>query len=180
MGTAATLLAWLLDEAFSGGGLDPSNGGQSLMANLASVTDDQWHARLPGSRRSIESMALHVGACKLMYANHAFEDASLTWESPEVARWTLGTAPRQDAGAWIRAQHARLVAHVRGLSDTDLTTLRAAHWGEQRETRWLLSTLLQHDAYHAGEINHLRALLAGEDRWQWHISLGIDPDAGPA
>ena len=45
------------------------------------------------------------------------------------------------------------------------------------ETRWLLSTLLQHDTYHAGEINHLRSLLSGEDRWMWQIQLGIDPDA---
>ena len=64
------------------------------------------------------------------------------------------------------------------LSDDDLAQPRYANWGELRETRWLLSTLLQHDVYHAGEINHIRALLAGEDRWNWQIFEGIDPLAG--
>jgi hypothetical protein len=27
-------------------------------------------------------------------------------------------------------------------------------WGELKETRWII----QHDLYHAGEINHIRAL----------------------
>ena len=36
-----------------------------------------------------------------------------------------------------------------------------------RETRWLLSRLLQHDSYHAGEVNHLRSLIDGDDRWRW-------------
>jgi hypothetical protein len=66
-------------------------------------------------------------------------------------------------------------SHVRGLTDADLLLPRPANWGERRETRWLLSTLLQHDTYHAGEINRMRALLAGEDRWMWQIHAGIDP-----
>jgi len=36
-----------------------------------------------------------------------------------------------------------------------------------------LSMLLQHDTYHAGEINRIRSLLAGEDRWAWQIFEGI-------
>jgi hypothetical protein len=27
--------------------------------------------------------------------------------------------------------------------------------------------MLQHDLYHAGEINHLRSQLMGDDRWHW-------------
>ena len=29
-----------------------------------------------------------------------------------------------------------------------------------------------HDAYHAGEINHLRSLLDGDDRWRF-VQLGF-------
>jgi hypothetical protein len=25
--------------------------------------------------------------------------------------------------------------------------------------------MMQHDLYHAGEINHIRSLLSGDDRW---------------
>ena len=75
---------------------------------------------------------------------------------------------------WLRQVHASLIAHVRSLPDDELQKLRLANWGEQKETRWLLSTLLQHDVYHAGEINRMRSLMAGEDRWQWQIDLAID------
>jgi hypothetical protein len=35
----------------------------------------------------------------------------------------------------------------------------------RRETRWIISVMIQHDLYHAGEINHVRSLLSGDDRW---------------
>jgi hypothetical protein len=59
------------------------------------------------------------------------------------------------------------VAHVRELDDADLAALRPTNWDEERETRWLISTLLQHDTYHAGEINHIRSVPAGNDAWMW-------------
>jgi hypothetical protein len=80
----------------------------------------------------------------------------------------------QPSANWLREVHESLMAHVRGLTDDELTHPRLANWGEEKETRWLLSTLLQHDVYHAGEINRMRSVLAGEDRWQWQIDLGIE------
>jgi hypothetical protein len=175
---AIELLAWLMDEAFEGAGLERSNEAQSLMANLATVTDDQWRARLPGSTRTIESIALHVAGAKRMYANHAFEDARLTYDQLEVTPWGPGTAPRAAALDLLRRQHGRLMVHVRALAEPDLVVPRRANWGELRETRWLLDNLLQHDLYHAGEINHLRGILDGDDRWRWQMVMGIDPRAG--
>jgi hypothetical protein len=32
--------------------------------------------------------------------------------------------------------------------------------------------MITHDAYHAGEVNHLRSLLHGDDRWR-HVQLGF-------
>lgn len=82
------------------------------------------------------------------------------------------------AGDWLRRVHAELMAHVQALSDKALTERRWANWGEQRETRWLISMLLQHDTYHAGEINRMRALLAKEDRWNWQIYEEIGSPTG--
>jgi hypothetical protein len=75
----------------------------------------------------------------------------------------------QETIAWLREVHERLMAHVRAPTDADML---ACGW--RTGTRWLLSTLLQHDVYHAGEINRMRSVLSGEDRWQWQIELGIE------
>jgi hypothetical protein len=119
-------------------------------------------------------MALHVGACKLMYADYAFGTASLRFGTPEVEPWTAeGPAEPPDVVAWLEAAHERLVDHVKALpDDTELAEPRLTNWGEQRETRWIIAAMVTHDAYHAGEINHLRSLLQGDDRWRY-VQLGF-------
>lgn len=162
------LLAYLLDHAFDGSEF------HSLMGNLSTVDESMWSARLPESLRTIGEIALHVGSSKVMYTDYAFGSGSLTWESDEVEPWPPDAPPRREVLDWLREVHAGLMDHVAGLSDAELSRPRMANWGEEKETRWLLSTLLQHDVYHAGEINRMRSLHAGEDRWQWQIALGIE------
>jgi uncharacterized damage-inducible protein DinB len=165
---AVETIAYLLDQAFEGSEF------HSLIGNLSAVDTEMWHARLPESVRTIGEIALHVGSCKVMYRDHAFGTAALTWESPEVEPWPPREARMADVIPWLRATHAAVMADVRGLADDDLLTPRRANWGDMRETRWLLATLAEHDTYHAGEINRMRTILSGEDRWQWQIELGIE------
>ena len=160
-------IVYLMDEAFRGRGIEDSNESQSLLANLATVDDATWRALPPGGGRTIESIVLHVGSCKIMYDDHAFDRGERGWDDPTLVPWPEGAAPRDDAIEWVVQAHERLMEHVRALSDGDLSRLRATNWGEERETRWLLSTLLQHDTYHAGEANHVRALVASDDAWRW-------------
>ena len=165
-------MVYLMAHAFETGEF------HGLMGNLKSVDQDMWTQRLPESLRTIGEIALHVGSSKVMYTNHAFGDGSLTWESPEVQPWPVDAAPMAATIAWLREVHASLMVHVRQLDDSQFSRLRMANWGEAKETRWLLSTLLQHDVYHAGEINRMRSILSGEDRWQWEIAVGIDRSSG--
>ena len=160
-------LVYLLDEAFRGKGIEETSESQSLVANLTTVDDAAWRAAPPGGIRTIESIVLHVGSCKIMYDEYAFGDARLRWDDPGLLPWREGEAPRADAIAWLTEAHESLVAHVDVLNDDDLSRPRLANWGEQRETRWLISMLLEHDTYHAGEINHIRALLQSDDSWKW-------------
>ena len=162
------LLAYLMDHAFESGEF------HSLMGNLSSVDAKMWNARLPESLRTIGEIAMHVGSSKVMYTDYAFASGSLTWESSEVEPWPPDDSPMTEVLDWLRDVHATLMGHVRDLSDVDLGQPRMANWGEEKETRWLLSTLLQHDVYHAGEINRMRSVLAGEDRWQWQIAMGVE------
>lgn len=167
------LLAYLMDDAFEGLGIEESNESQALMTNLATVDETMWRARPAGSTRTIEAIAVHLGACKVIYADYAFGPGTLTFESPEVEPWPPDQAPMAEVLTWLRESHRRLMAHVRALTDEDLTRPRRANWGELKETRWLLSTLLTHDSYHAGEINHLRSLMAGDDRWRWQQNEAV-------
>jgi hypothetical protein len=160
-------LVYLLEEAFAGKGIEESNESQSLLMNLASVGEALWRTPPRDGVRTIESIVLHVGTCKIMYDEYAFGPGSLSWEDPGLQPWPEGEAPMPEAVDWLTAAHRRLVGHVAVLGDDDLGTPRPANWGEMKETRWLISTLIQHDAYHAGEVNHVRSLLTANDTWRW-------------
>jgi hypothetical protein len=43
---------------------------------------------------------------------------------------------------------------------------RMTNWGEPNPTRWIVMVMIQHDLYHASEINHLGSLYRGDDRWE--------------
>jgi uncharacterized damage-inducible protein DinB len=171
--TAIETLGYLLDEAFRGVGIEASNESQALLPNLATVGADAWRALPPGASRSIESIAIHVGACKVMYDDYAFGSGSLRFATPEVEPWGTGPAPRSDVIAWLEAAQARLAGHVAELtSDGELEALRLTNWGERKPTRWIVAAMITHDAYHAGEINHLRSILGTDDRWRF-IQMGF-------
>ncbi len=136
-----------------------------LLENLASVPEDRWRAVVAPGSRSVEAIALHVGACKVMYDDYAFGAGTLTWEDSAVQPWAEGEASMAGTLEWLRQAQERVVAHVSVLTDADLDQPRRANWGESEPTRWLIQALITHDVYHAGEINHLRSLLDGDDRW---------------
>jgi len=153
-------LVWLLDQGFEG---DPEH---SLMANLRHI-DGLWGVRGPDGGRSIGEIVRHAGTAKHVYEAHAFGGGTTSFDEAFAA----APESEDEAVAWLRAGHERLRASVRVLEDDEeLAAPRMAHWGELMETRVLLKVLIQHDTYHAGEINHLRALLQGNDRWGYFPS----------
>ncbi len=153
---AVEQLVWLLDQAFDGGE-------HSLLANLASVRDEDW-ARVPeGAGRTIGAILGHVGGSKYMFENFAFGDATLENGVPPVAP-PLGRAALIE---WLREGHRRFTSSLGTLTDFRLPEERETPWHGRMEIREIARAVLEHDLYHAGEINHLRALLDGSDRWPW-------------
>jgi hypothetical protein len=144
----------------------------ALFANLKDLRDDDWTWVPPGGVRSIRAIAGHVASNKVMYQNHAFGDASLTWMDP-----VLTAAESTDADAnfvpahlveWLRESDLALRRSVDALGDdAELEVNRPVNWGGKRKTRWIISAVIRHDGFHAGEINHIRALHQGNDRWEW-------------
>jgi len=163
-----TAQLYLLDEAFRGVGIEASNESQALLPNVRSVPDEAWHALPEGLSRSIASIAIHVGACKVMYDDYAFGAGTLRFGTPEVEPWRDGESEMREVIPWIEAAHQRLVDHVAALADdAELEVPRLTNWGELRPTRWIIAAMITHDAYHSGEINHLRSLLGPDDRWRF-------------
>lgn len=148
---AVSQVLYLFDSAFD------QTEWHSLLGNLRSVTPDDWTWVPPLGRRSIQTIVHHVGACKFMYHNQAFGDGSFTWIDPRIAD-PAPCATIESAIAWLHEGQALLRAGIAALDDPGLLALRRSPQGKMRETRWIISTMIQHDLYHAGEINHIRCL----------------------
>ena len=161
--TAIDTLSWLIEEAFDG---DPD---QSLFANLRNLQDRDWIALPVGGSRSIAEVLEHVGWSKWMYEDYAFGPASMRGDRPplippEGAR----SRPRKELLEWLIEGHHRWLTSVRALpDDSELDRERLTNWGDRLPTRVLIRIMTGHDFYHAGEINHIRALLQGTDRWPY-------------
>ena len=150
-------LLYLMDEAFK------DHPFHSLLANLRSVREDDWHWLPPDGVRSIFHLVEHVGGAKYAFENHAFGDRSLPWGTP--GRSTIAREAKPDAIVdWLCEGQRRLRESVSALEDDgELMRPRRAPWGLDGETRWLINMMIQHDLYHSGEINHIRALRQRND-----------------
>lgn len=151
-------LLYLLDEAFEG------NEEVSLLGNLATVNDDDWLWTPSGGSRSIRDIVAHAGNAKYVYQNQAFGDTTLFWPRG-MAEGHKMSASLSSALIWLREGHRRLHDSIAALDDNDLLLQRKVHYGGTAETRFIISVAIEHDLYHAGEINHLRDLKQGTDRW---------------
>ena len=155
---AVDTLLYLLDLGFAG------NPEHSLLGNLESVTEEEWRRMPDGGGRSIRNIVMHAGAAKYVYADFAFGAATLSW-GRAMREAAAGAETLAQARVWLAAGGARLRAGVASLRDEDLLEKRPVHYGTPEETRFIVATMVQHDLYHGGEINHLRALLQGTDAW---------------
>jgi hypothetical protein len=155
--SALTQILYLLDDAFAG------HDWHSLLINLSSVTPDESLWVPPGGRRSIRYIVRHVGVGKYIYQNHAFGDASFTWEGLHaVADNHVETITQ--AIAWLRQGHEQWRASIAALDDDDeLLRPRLSPFDGPQETRWIIARMMQHDLYHAGELNHIRAICQQDD-----------------
>jgi uncharacterized damage-inducible protein DinB len=161
--TVIETLAWLINDAFEG---DPD---QSLLANLRDLREEDWTTLPHGAGRSIADVLEHVGWSKWMYEDYAFGPASMHGDQPPlVPAEGVRSRPHKELLDWLTEGHHRWLASVRALTDdSELERERLTNWGERLPTRVIIRIMIAHDFYHAGEINHIRALLHGSDRWPY-------------
>lgn len=161
--TALEILTWLIEDAFEG---DPDH---SLLSNLRDMREEDWTALPPGAGRSIADILEHVGWAKWMYDDYAFGSASMRGDEPPLIPANgARSRPHKELLDWLTEGHRRWLASVRSLNDdSELDRERLTNWGERLPTRVIIRIMIAHDFYHAGEINHIRALLHGTDHWPY-------------
>lgn len=165
-----TLLDHVLDEDAADFGWDHWH---SIVRNLSTVAPGEWDTLPPGGGRTIRELATHIGGTFLSYESHAFGDGSRDWGDREIDGLGPGGTP-EEMVTWIRRAHAELRNSVAALNDDQLGERRKAPWGDEYEIRRLIEIQLQHTLYHVGEINHIRALLQGNDDWD-HQDMDREP-----
>lgn len=155
-------LLYLLGEAF-----------ETVMANVRSLDDDDWEWEPAGGRRTIIGILRHIAGAKHMNDDYAFGPGQYNWEEPPMSI----ERPLPELIDWLRDGQRRLIDHVATLDDAELLKPRRVHWGRERETRWIIANVITHDLFHAGEINHIRALHQANDRWEWET---VEEDTAPS
>jgi hypothetical protein len=161
--TVLATLAWLTDDAFDG------DHDHSLLAQVDGLPEAAWEALPPNGGRTIGSILEHAGWAKWMYHDYAFGPGTLRGDAPPVSPPAgKSSRPPADLITWLKEGHQRWLTAIQALtSDTELDQKRLTNWGTWLTTRELIRVMISHDWYHAGEVNHLRALLEGTDRWPY-------------
>ncbi|MFN0096953.1 MAG: DinB family protein [Dehalococcoidia bacterium] len=159
----------LIDAAFATP-LTADRLSHSVLGNLGSVPEAALDWVPPGGMRTVRDIAEHVGGAVLTYVDYAFGERRFTPENG------LPTPPQGDAATlreiedWMKAAHSGLAAAILAVpDDTALDGWFTSIWGDRRTIRDLLSMMIQHYVYHAGEINHLRGLYEQRDAWAWEL-----------
>jgi hypothetical protein len=138
----------------------------SFLVNLGDVKEEDWLWVPPGGERTIFQVVQHVGEVTYVYDSQAFGDQSIHWQRPGSVPTIRETTPRDEVVRWLTEAQQGLRSHVEALADdAELFELRPGIWGDQHQARWLITQVIQHDLYHAGELNHIRALRHKNDNW---------------
>ena len=173
---AVNQLVYMLDEAFEG----VAGPRESMLGNLASVTEEDWLWVPPHGARTIRRIIGHVGGAAYLYYDRAFGGHAdfgepINWNIPagNLGHGTLELAgsphldpepPMADVVAWATERARIFWGAVAALDDDDqLREERLNHHRQHRPISWFAAVMAQHYSYHAGEINHIRALHQGND-----------------
>jgi hypothetical protein len=166
------LLALQMDEAYG-----------SLLGSIEGLTDEEflwepvpgcWTVRLdtrdrwtldyaipapaPPPFTTIAWRLIHLATCKVMYYEHAFGPAELTWDSLEIPHTFT------DSTAMLKTGQQLLRNALDGLADADLEEERRTNWGDMWPTWRIFWVMISHDLGHGAEIGCLRDLYRTMDR----------------
>jgi hypothetical protein len=124
------------------------------------VCEDTWPAPDPLPVTTIAWRLAHLAAWTDVYRAWTFEDRRMDLREFEVA------GDRDGLVASLLNAQDRFGAEVDALADTDLATLRPAHWGPLLPIHRLVEGIAVEHIHHGAEIGLLRDLRRGHARVQ--------------
>ena len=166
--TAIDEIVYLMEEAFSGVGIEETNESQSLLTNLRSVDEAMWRA-LPAGRSAHDRVDRaarrelhdHVRRVRVRRGRALVGRSVLAplerRQRPDGCHASSGSRRCTGGSSTTCARSATTISRSCGRR-TGASCARPVGCSP---------TMLQHDVYHAGEVNHLRSILAADDGWRW-------------
>lgn len=95
---------------------------------------------------------------KHIYTDYLFRGVNRSWDDVLQECRTLAGTGTGELVEWAREGHAAFMAGMSSLEDANLAEM-TTKWHGARDTKAeVIAVMIQHDCYHAGEINHLRAI----------------------
>jgi len=100
----------------------------------------------------------HVAHCKVVYADHAFGEAKLSWgDCSHVLGTRNGETDPEQALLGLDRAHEFLADHVAGAAAEDLDREHPMHHGVPHTGWQVVASMSQHDAWHGAQVAILRA-----------------------
>lgn len=121
----------------------------SVEENMHGLTEEEANWRPTAGVRSIRELLVHLGIGKAVVMNRCFADQTLNFtdvKAPEAWRKLL---------RWLTEQHEGLRKPLGFLQDEQLSAERAI-FGQMLAIEQIIEANIEHDFYHAGEINRIR------------------------
>jgi hypothetical protein len=106
----------------------------------------------PAAMTTIAWQVVHLGTTRLMYHEHAYGAATLTFPDIAIPHTVSAAIRLLDEG------YAALRADLEFETEDGLDAERRTNWGETWPAWRIFTTMIDHDALHTGAIGNLRDL----------------------
>ncbi len=110
---------------------------------------------------SILNLAYHTGGDKEVLVSHAFGDRSVTWETVQ-ARFQADGGDLAAARRLAEEGHALVLRTLDAWAEEALESPVPYYGGKTLTAQEVFTIISEHDLYHAGQINFVKCLLAGQ------------------
>lgn len=161
MRTKIELLLDLLDRAYA------KSRCHSLRTAARDVTEPEalWtpphFEGFPFMNGSIRDLVFHVGADKLVQISQRFADGAVTWETM-TARFAREGRTLAAALTIAEEGHGAVRSTLASLIDDDLVKKTTLEGRAMRNVDFF-AMMIEHDAYHAGQIRYVRNMIEGPE-----------------